>query len=271
LNKQRIYHFIFQNLPEESGTINLRRLMVFLQQINTIARGALLLQLAGSSRAKPDPLINLEKALQIEVCKLRKGGTIVEMRTMPFSDTLWHLQFSIFDGAKEQHLLSLDPISLVMEVLKSSASLNDFDNIDADLIKDIFKMHRIFGSQKEKLRIKSQSGTHKMQMGKGFFEKIRRLEQTVASPQKCSISGTIEEIQFSKAQIKLQTPNGLLLGRLAQGHNQILVSENWGKNVTVAGTVFYKPNGGILYLEIEQIKPEPIEPEHNISQTELLF
>lgn len=262
MTHSRIYRFTFENLSEPEGSIGLKRISLLAHHLVLVARGALLVRIAGSSRAKPDPLINIEKALYIELVKLRKGGTVLELKTFAFAHTLWHLQFSIFDGLKEEELLQKDPISLAIDVLLASVGHNGYENLDADLVKDVLRLHRVFQNHNERLKIRATEGGIKLGLGKAFFEKIRRLEKIVANPEKCLITGTIEEIQFSKAQIKLQTGNGMLIGRLSQGQNQVIVSENWGKNVTVSGTAFYKPNGGVLYVEIDQIEPEAsLKPE----------
>jgi FeS assembly SUF system protein len=61
-------------------------------------------------------VVILTQAMQELVAHSRP---LAEMKTQAFATTLWHLQFSIFEGAKEQALLEQDPIGLVIEVLKT--------------------------------------------------------------------------------------------------------------------------------------------------------
>ncbi len=78
------------------------------------------------------------------------------------------------------------------------------------------------------------------------------MEEEIPDPTSIVLNGTVEELKYSKLKVRIQTAEGIVDGFLSGDLSSQDIAAYWGKEVTLTGTLHYKP-GGKYIVEIKSV------------------
>jgi hypothetical protein len=149
-------------------------------------------------------------------------------------------------------------ISLVARSVRdATAEVLESDYYDAGVLKGLlgFKPFLKTEARSVELFCGDRSREHTV-LTMAEMDKAERLKVRTPEPQAFIVSGHLDAIHHSRRRFELVVPEGQVIpGRIDE---EFLTAESmrqyWGKEVTVKGTVHFKPSGRVQLLEAQLIK-----------------
>jgi hypothetical protein len=243
------------------GKIELKRLAIIADTIRKVAEGALQIRLSGVSVAKGKRKISVDDALNVY---LNLNGnnphdTILHLESSVFADTLVSAQLDLFRQEAQQQLTNFSPVSLFVaafrDALSDDAAAKDY--LDKPLLHNLARLKSAFGTDSERFIIMNEGSFAELSLQRTSFQRIRTLEHTIPEPQVMIVSGKVDLIEHSRMRVRIATAQGMIDGLLGEQITPDAIVRFWGRDVTLHGTAYYKPNKKFI-LAIERIsEPAP--------------
>ena len=192
----------------------------------------------------------------------------MELECDAFANTLGGQQGNMFYPEQWKELPSQTPIALVMETFREALNGGEEANyLDKSLVKKLRGFERIFLNSEEQITFSNRGSIPDIKLQKKDFTKIQSLEESIPEPQAMILNGVVDELKFSKLRVTISTKEGVVNGVISDELEPADISKYWGKEVTLAGTAYYQPNGKMSFLYIERIY-EPNEADIYFSKTQ---
>jgi len=232
-----IYTVNIENAKEESGKIQLDRLIKIVTSFTKISEGALKLKLFGLSNKRGRLGTDIENALSVRLIGLKNQSTALVFECDQFKTKLESYQSDIY----ETNFFNHTPISIVIWCYKSI--LNEEETnifIDRPLIHNLKELIHSFKSNDEILSIVNE--TDSISLTKNKIESIHSTELKIPEDRKLIINGLVEELKYSKYRVKIKMKNELLNGYISNKIKPERLAIYWGKNITLSGIMHYGIN-----------------------------
>ena len=247
------YEIRIEHSPEPSGTIELQRLAMLAESMMKISEGALQIRLRGVSLTKGRKKTSLKSALKVSLSGLKKGSTILFIESEKFEKTLMPYQADLFRQEVQRDLQGQTPVSLFISAFQDAfRSGSEHELLDKPLLKELKQFKKVFLSNDEVIVFSNQGGCPELKITKEDFNKIKELEEETPNPKPTILNGIVEELKYSKLKVRIQTSEGIVDGFLSGDLSSDDIAAFWGKEVTIAGTLHFKP-GGEYVVEINHI------------------
>jgi hypothetical protein len=247
------YEFKIEGANEPTGSIDLHRISLIADCIRKVSEGALQIRIKGISLQKGRKKLSLENALRVSLIGIKEGSTILCLEAKPFSETLDDLQLDLFRQEAQLAIPGQTPVSMFISAFHEALdedSTKEF--IDKPLLKELKKLKAAFYAEGEKFSLVNQGSINELELSKETFSKIKFLDDDLPEPEAILINGRVELLQFSKCKVSIETKDGLISGFISDDLNPEEIAKYWGKEVTLAGTLHYKPNGRNV-IEIDRV------------------
>ncbi len=261
------YEIKISGTDQDNGKIELDRLIDLAYSLKQIATGALQIRLFGVSSNKGRKTDQVTKALKIKLSDLKKGSTVLELECEPFKTSAIGKQRNLFNSEISEILPNQTPIGLVIETFKEALQQKDeVAYLDKPLLKKLKAFEKIFISPSETITFSNKGSISDFQLHKKDFKKIKVLEESMPEPQEIIINGIVDELKYSKLRVSIATKEGSVHGVLNdENFEPESISKYWGKEVTIAGSAYYHPNGKMSFIYIERIF-EPAQADKYFSK-----
>ena len=247
------YEIKIENSPEPSGTIDLQRLAVLAESMLKISEGALQIRLRGISLTKGRKKTSLKEAIKVSLSDIKQGSTVLCLESEKFEKTLEPYQTDLFRQDAQRNLSEQTPVSLFINTFQNAfGSEGGYEFLDKPLLKELKQFKKIFLSDNEVLIFSNQGSVPELKLKKEDFNKIRELEEEIPDPEPVILNGIVEELKYSKLKVRIQTDEGIVDGFLSGELSSDDISAYWGKEVTITGTLHFKPSGKSV-IEIERV------------------
>ena len=251
------YQLRVKGLRTPDGTISVRALLFLLHGITECAEKRLRLAIEGVSVQSGRPPNWLTSAVELRVTGLEKGSTILDLEAPTLGS-------AIGDQIKQQDfwIAPPDPKDTALTLLASSvqdttAENPESDFYDAGVLKSFLSLKPFLKSEASSIELRSEGRPREdVMLTLQEMEKAERLRVRIPEPQSVVVSGQLDAIHHSTKQFQLALTDGQIIpGRINEEH---LAAENmrefWGKEVTIRGTMHFKPSGRAQLLAAELIK-----------------
>ena len=126
------------------------------------------------------------------------------------------------------------------------------DLLDKPLLRELKHLKNAFLNEGETLIISNQHSLPELQLKKEDFKKIKVLEHEIPDPEPVILNGIVESLKYSRLKVQIKTKEGIVDGFLSEAISTDDIAPFWGKEVTITGTVHYKPSGRSV-IEIERV------------------
>jgi hypothetical protein len=255
-----------------------RSLTELLRGLTECAEYGLRLAVEGTSIKSGRLPVWLEKAVDITMSGLTKGSTVLDLEAPTLGDVigseLQQQDFFIKAPAPQDTALSL----LAQSIHDTTAENLESDYYDAGVLKGILGLKPFLKNLATSVElIAPLRPQERIFLTMAEMEKVERLKIRTPEPQAFVVSGHLDAIHHSQKRFQLAMPdNQCIPGRIDE---EFMGTESlrqfWGKEVTVKGTVYFRPSGRIQLMEAQWIKPkgagEEIFSEMPRMQTEAEF
>lgn len=247
------YEIKIENATETKGTIDLHRLSLIADSIRKVSEGALQIRLRGISLTKGRKKISLKDALKVSLTGIKEGSTILCLESEKFEKTLKPYQTDLFRWEAQQQLPQQTPMSLFIKSFQDAMNKDyEQDLLDKPLLRELKHLKNAFLNDGETLIISNQNSLPELQLKKEDFKKIKVLEDEIPDPEPVILNGIVESLKYSKLKVQIKTNEGIVDGFLSEALSTDDIAPFWGKEVTITGTVHYKPSGRSI-IEIERV------------------
>ncbi len=251
------YQLKIEGLATPAGTITVRALVQLLQGLTDCAQHGLRLAIEGASIKSGRPPAWLEKAVDLTVSGLEKGSTVLDIEASTLGEVLGpELQqqdFWMKPPAPEDTAFSV----IARSVRDTTAEILESDYYDAGVLRSLLNLRPFLKTEAKAVQLVSAGRPHEcFVLTMAEMEKVERLKTCMHDPQAFIDSGHLDAIQHSRKRFQLVLPEGQVIpGRIdEQLMNAESLREFWGRDVTVKGTVHFKPSGAVQLLEAQLIK-----------------
>jgi len=258
------YQLKVEGLATPEGTISARALVELLQRVTECAERALRLALEGASIKSGRPPSWLEKAVDLTVSGLEPGSTVLDIEAPALGEVigteLQQQDFWLTPPAAEDTALSL----VAKSVRDTTAENLESDYCDAGVLAGLLGFKPFLKPDGRSIEFRCDGRPHEdVRLTMAEMEKVERLKVRTPDPQAFIISGHLDAIQHSRKRFELVVPEGQVIpGRIDE---EFLTAESmrefWGREVTVRGTVHFKPSGRVQLLEARLIKAKDLGEE----------
>jgi len=246
------YEIKIENATETKGTIDLHRLSLISDSIRKVSEGALQIRLRGISLTKGKK-ISLKDALKVSLTGIKEGSTVLCLESEKFEKTLEPYQTDLFRWEAQQQLPQQTPMSLFIQSFQDAMNKDyEQDLLDKPLLRELKHLKNAFLNDGETLIISNQNSLPELQLKKEDFKKIKVLEDEIPDPEPVILNGIVESLKYSKLKVQIKTNEGIVDGFLSEALSTDDIAPFWGKEVTITGTVHYKPSGRSI-IEIERV------------------
>jgi len=247
------YEIKIENATETKGTIDLHRLTLIADSIRKVSEGALQIRLRGISLTKGRKKISLKDALKVSLTGIKEGSTILCLESEKFEKTLKPYQTDLFRLEAQQQLPQQTPMSLFIKSFQDAMNKDyEQDLLDKPLLRELKHLKNAFLNEGETLIISNQHSLPELQLKKEDFKKIKVLEHEIPDPEPVILNGIVESLKYSRLKVQIKTKEGIVDGFLSEAISTDDIAPFWGKEVTITGTVHYKPSGRSV-IEIERV------------------
>ena len=247
------YEIKIENATETKGTIDLHRLSLISDSIRKVSEGALQIRLRGISLTKGRKKISLKDALRVSLTGIKEGSTVLCLESEKFEKTLEPYQTDLFRWEAQQQLPQQTPMSLFIQSFQDAMNKDyEQDLLDKPLLRELKHLKNAFLNDGETLIISNQNSLPELQLKKEDFKKIKVLEDEIPDPEPVILNGIVESLKYSKLKVQIKTNEGIVDGFLSEALSTDDIAPFWGKEVTITGTVHYKPSGRSI-IEIERV------------------
>lgn len=272
------YQLRVKGLSGPEGTIPVRTLLELLRGVIECSERGLRLLIEGASVKTGRPPAWLERAVDLTFSGLHKGSTVLEIEAPTLGDVLGKdLQQQDF-WAKAPAASDTALSFFSRSVQDTTAENLESEYYDAGVLRGLLALKPFFKTEAKSVELsaKGRREEHVM-LTMAEMEKAERLKVRTPDPQAFVVSGHLDAIQHSRKRFQLVLPNSQAIpGRVDE---EYISAENlrefWGKDVTVKGTVHFKPSGRVQLLEAHVITlkapGDEVFAEMPMVQTEVEF
>lgn len=153
----------------------------------------------------------------------------------------------------KEEVLQITPMALVIQSFRAALSNNPEEaDLDKPLLKSLMSFKRNFISDNEVFYLANRGSIAEVRLTKDDFQKISLLEDSIPDPKRVIVNGHLDEMKVSKGKLGLQTEQGFVLVNNKDGSIIPQIVEFMGKEVTISGMAYYKPNGQVSFIEIQE-------------------
>ncbi len=251
------YKLKIEGLATPDGTISVRALLELLRGLTECAERGLRLAIEGASIKSGRPPAWLDKAVDLTVSGLERGSTVLDLEAPTLGEVigpeLRQQDFWVSPPAPEDTALSF----VARSVHDTTAENLESDYYDAGVLRSLLNLKPFLRSEARSVQLTARGRPHEhVVLTMAEMEKAERLKIRTADPQATIVSGHLDAIQHSRKRFQLVLPEGHPIpGRIDE---EFITTESlrqfWGKEVTVKGTVHFKPSGKVQLLEAQLIK-----------------
>ena|SRR2546425_2869968 len=252
------YQLRIEGLATPDGTISVRALLELLKGLTDCAERGLRLVIEGASVKTGRTPAWLAKAVDLTVAGIEKGSTVLDIEAPTLGDTigaeLQQQDFWATPPAPEDTALSL----FARSVHDTTAEKLESDYYDAGVLKGLLNLKPFLKNEAKSVELVSHSKPKdQVTLTLMEMEKAERLKVRMPDPQAFIVSGRLEAIEHSRKRFHLVLPEGQVIpGRIEE---EFVTAENlrefWGKDVTIKGTVHFKPSGKVQVLDPDYANP----------------
>lgn len=251
------YKLRISGLSSPSGTIKVRALLDLLQGLTECAERGLRLALEGASIKTGRPPVWLQQAVNLTVSGLRKGSTILNIQAPTIGHVigseLQQQDFWLQAPSADDTALSL----FAKSVSDATAENLESDYYDAGVLRALLNLKPFLKQEAKRIELISVGRPQEhVSLSLTEMEKAERLKIRTPEPRSFFVSGRLDAIQHSRKRLQLMLPTGEVVpGRIDEEHlSAEQLRKFWGKDVTIRGTVHFRPSGRIQLIEAQLIK-----------------
>jgi hypothetical protein len=251
------YQLRIKGLATPDGTISVRALMELLRGLTDSAERGLRLAVEGASVKSGRTPGWLEKAVAITVSGMEKGSTVLGIEAPMLGDVigpeLQQQDFWVTPPAPEDTALSL----FARSVTDTTAENLESDYYDAGVLLSLLGFKPFLKTMAHSVELIAPGRPcENVTLSMAEMEKAERLKVRTPEPQAFIVSGHLDAIQHSRKRFQLVLPDTQVIpGRVDE---EFISTEDlrqfWGKEVTVKGTVHFRPSGRVQLLEAQLIR-----------------
>ena len=236
-----------------TGTkVNSLLLRNFLDLLVEGSRRAARLRFEGRSTKKGTPPAWLNDAASFDI-ELKPGSTIVETSEPTFGEALKEHRW-------QQDLFNLTPQPnetavelLVAGLADASCGKMDSDLYDNGLIEVFEGLGPVFGMGVRRISI--ENGGAVGEVLPASVTTIENLREKTPPPQQIRIAGKLDTIKHSDRMFVLVLETGQAIKGLAEEIDENSLANLWGQKAVISGIGVFKPDGKLLRIEADHIKP----------------
>lgn len=240
----------------KEGKIPLSLLGYFIDQLKKIAEGTLRLYVEGNSISKKGRLPDwLNASLNFELTGLKKGSTILQIDAPLLKETLKQIQVPLFYDVEAKEVMENTAFSLAM--LAYEKAFEDSRStflLDKNLLKEMTNFNKVLINNDCKINFGTKNSDKIVTLDKQSFSKIKQLEETTPQSTKMRISGKLDEMKHSNAQLKIITEKGLIKAILSHDLTFENIKPLFGELVSVIGEVNFNPANQITSITVQHIE-----------------
>jgi hypothetical protein len=255
LNKET--HIIkFAGFEMEKGKIPFSLLLEFGTQLRKIAEGSLRLYVEGKSFSKKGRLPDwLSASLDFNFAGLKKGSTILEIEAPVLKNTLRQVQLPIYYDLEANEVMENTALSLAM-VGYEKAFLDSVNTnlLDKHLLKEMMVFNKLLLSEKCSIDFSTKNKNFHVSLTKDNFTKVKKLEENTPQPIKMRITGKLDVMKHTTAQLEIVTEKGRIRALLNNDITFDKVKPYFGDNVSIIGEVNFNPAHAITSVELISIE-----------------
>lgn len=266
-SRTEVHTIRFAGFDMEEGKIPFSLLLEFGEQLKKIAEGSLRLFVEGKSFAKKGRLPDwLAESINFSFAGLKPGSTILEIEAPLLKETLHHIQLPIYYDVEAKEIMENTALSLAMtgyqKAFQDSVSTN---LLDKHLLKEMLVFKKLLNKENSSIEFSTKNRNFQVQLTRENFSKIQKLEENTPPPVKMRITGKLDVMKHTTAQLEIVTEKGRIRALLNQEITFEKVKPFFGEKVSITGEVNFNPARGISSVELLSIQKAE-EREYFFSQ-----
>ncbi|MBI5095538.1 MAG: hypothetical protein HZB26_24285 [Candidatus Hydrogenedentes bacterium] len=251
------YRLKLSGLHAPEGKIGVRALLDILGGLTTCAERQLRLVIEGSSvRSGRNPAW-LGKAVDLTFSGIGKGSTTLTFEAPILEDVMGEAMrqedFWVQRPAPDDTALSL----FAKSIRDATTENLESEYYDGGVLSAILDLKPFVKSEAQSIELISKARpADDMILGMEQMEKAEKLKIRLPEPGTFLVSGKLDAIEHSRRRFHLLLAEGHSIHGQIDEHeiSPERLRDFWGRNVTVKGTVFFKPSGHIKLLEAQHIR-----------------
>lgn len=239
----------------QDGRISLDRLAELSAVLMEIARDAMQIRTRGFSKSRGKRPAEVIEGIKIELVGLRKGSTVLALEAPPILAQLpAGVQLDLEHPEWEQLYREETGMSLVIGSFQQALTGGEAEFLDKPLLKDMRKLKRVLKSPQESIVLGNGSLETTVSLNQQDFERINLLEEQTPAPKRVMVVGKLDLLEHSRSRVKvLLSDGGTATGFLTEELREGNVKDYWGKELALTGTAYFRPNGKLAHLLIDQV------------------
>ncbi len=262
----------------EDGTIPFSLLKKIGEQLTRLAESTLLSYVEGNSMIKrgktPEWLSN---AINFNLKGIGKGSTTLDIEAPILSESIGNIQLPFFQDFSIDKLKDSSALDLSFFAYEQAMYNKEHSHLlDKNLLKEIINLNKILSSENAEIIFTSKN--KKVEVTKATLSKIKALEEKTPESLRTKVSGKLDTLKHSNAQLEIITDKKKITAKLSEDLAFNDVIEFFGKAVVVIGIANFNPAGKMNSFEITSIQqadsdddyfrkmPQPIFQEFDLKR-----
>ncbi len=247
------YEVKLKGSPQDDGTISLEKLAELSSILLDIARDAMQIRVNGFSKSRGKRPSQVIEGVRIDLVGLKEGSTILELSAPLIIQQLSGVQMDLDHPEWDQLYGQESGMSLVIKSFQQALSKKHDSFLDKPLLKDMKRLRKVLGSENETVTISNGNPETTITLNQLDFERIKVLEEQTPDPQKVAVVGKLDLLEHSRSRVKVIMKEGHATGFLTDELREGGVEQYWGKELALIGTGYFRPDGKLSYIHIDQI------------------
>ncbi len=250
---EKIKHTItLQGFNLENGKITLSLLESLSKHIVSLAESTMLSFFEGKSTKKrgknPEWLI---RSLDFQLTGIKEGSTILNLEAPKLSDTIDGVPQLLFENIQPEELNNNSALGFSMYAYEQAIN-EKYDSylLDKNLLAEMSNFNKFLSSSEAQIIITNLTNQKASIIKKEYIEKIKNIELKTPSPVKARVTGILDVIKHSNAQLELLVNNKRIRAYLADTIRFDEIIKFFGREITVLGLINYKPSNQAKSIEI---------------------
>lgn len=246
----------FTGFEMEKGKIPFSLLIEFGEQLKKIAEGCLRLYVEGKSFPKKGRLPEwLSASLDFNFAGLKKGSTILEIEAPVLKNTLHQVQLPIYYDLEANEVMGNTALSLAMVGYdKAFCNSADTNLLDKHLLKEMMVFNKLLENEKCSINFSTKNKNFQISLTKSNFTKVKKLEENTPHPIKMKITGKLDVMKHTNAQLEIVTEKGRIRALLTNDITFDKVKPFFGDKISIIGEVNFNPARSITSVELLSIE-----------------
>jgi hypothetical protein len=195
----------------------------------------------------------LANAADFEIVGIDPGSTLIRIEAPRLVDAVP----SLF---QQQHLFHpFDASRTAIDLLEESigevvGGRLDTELYDQPLLAKVRELDRVLAAGYDAIEMHDSAGSSSVTLRGETFAVVDQLLQSTPPPQSVRISGKLDLIRHSDRMFALVLTDGESIKGVAEGVAASKLASLFGGEVVVTGTAVFRPAGGILRLEADDLE-----------------